>query len=146
MKEFFQDIFEYHHHFNQKVANLLIDNMNQISERSIPLFSHMMNAHQIWNSRILGTKSLGVNDEHTLEECKELDKTNLLHSMKILADFDLNMDLKYQTSRGDEFQNKVRDMLFQAANHHTHHRGQIISDLRQNGIVPIMTDYILYKR
>ncbi len=72
MKNFFQDIFKYHHHFNQKIADKLIEHADQISERSITLFSHIINAHQIWNARILGEEKMGVNQEHSLEKCKQL--------------------------------------------------------------------------
>lgn len=40
----------------------------------------------------------------------------------------------------------IQQILFHIANHFTHHRGQIISDLRQNGIEPRISDYIFYKR
>ena len=146
MRDLFEDIFEYHHHINQKLADQLLENESRISERSIPLFSHIINAHQVWNARILGTKSVGVNDVRSLEENKKLDTANFQDTMKILASFDLNQVIAYRTSRGDEYKNSIRDILYHAANHHTHHRGQIISDLRQSGIAPIVTDYIFYKR
>ena len=146
MIEFFKDIFEYHNHFNQKLADLLIVNSNKITERTIPLFSHSINAHQIWNSRILETKSLAVHQIHTLEKCKELDDQNYNDSLDILSDFDLAKKISYKTSGRIEFENSIQQILFHIANHFTHHRGQIISDLRQSGIEPIITDYIFYKR
>ncbi len=146
MKDFFQDIFEYHHYFNRKLANQLIEHENLISARSIPLFSHMMNAHQIWNARILKTNSLGVHDVHTLNRCKELDLCNFQDTVKILVEYDLHQPLTYKNSKGDELSNTIVEILFHVANHHTHHRAQIISDLRQHGITPFPTDYIFYKR
>ena len=146
MIEFFKDIFEYHNHFNQKLADLLIANRNKLTERTIPLFSHSINAHQIWNSRILETKSLAVHQIHTLEKCKELDNQNYNDSLDILSDFDLAKKISYKTSGRIEFENSIQQILFHIANHFTHHRGQIISDLRQSGIEPIITDYIFYKR
>jgi len=146
IKPFFKDIFEYHNHYNQKLADLLIANKEQISERSIPLFSHMINAHQIWNSRILNTSSLGVNDVHTLEKCKALGQSNFTDSLKILDNYDLTTVIKYRSSEGETYQNTIQEILYHASNHHTHHRAQIVSDLRQKGIEPIATDYIFYKR
>ncbi|MCX2679253.1 damage-inducible protein DinB [Galbibacter sp. EGI 63066] len=146
MKTFFKDIFEYHNHFNQKLADLLIENKDRISERTIPLFSHNVNAHQIWNSRIIGMESLGINEVHTLEKCKEIDQMNHTDTLKILSGFDLDKKMKYKNSKGYKFENSIQHVLFHIVNHHTHHRGQIISDLRQNGIVPLKTDYIFYKR
>ena len=146
MKDFFRDIFEYHNHFNQKLIDLLIEKKDSISERTIPLFSHLVNAHQIWNSRILNTKSLGVHQLHTLEKCREIDNNNYTDTLKILTDINLDTNIKYKNSKGDDFENLAQHILFHVANHFTHHKGQIISDLRQHGIEPIVTDYIFYKR
>src|SRR5690606_36056016 len=118
----------------------------KISERTIPLFSHIVNAHQIWNSRILHKKALGVHQLHSHEKCKKLDTTNYFDTLNILSELDLNTIIKYKNSKGDEFENSIQQILFHVSNHFSHHRGQIISDLRQNGIEPIVTDYIFYKR
>ena len=146
MKDFFEDIFAYQHHFNQLLADLLIENAESVSERSALLFSHMINAHQVWNSRILGEKSFGVWDMRPLEENKSLDGANYNDTLKILSQFDFAQPIEYKTSRGDELSNTVREILFHASNHHTHHRAQIVANLRQNGVEPIMTDYIFFKR
>lgn len=146
MKEFFEDIFKYHHHFNQKLADLFMEHRAKISQRTIPLFSHVLNAHQIWNSRILGVTSFGVHQLHKLEDFKTIDESNFGDTLKILSAFDLNKQVRYKTSKGDEFQNSIQEILFHTANHSTHHKGQLISDLRQSGIEPIVTDYIFYKR
>ena len=146
MKSFFQDVFEYHHHFNQVLAKKMLEHLPELTQRSIPLFSHCINAHQIWNSRILGKPSLGVHEVHTLEELMKLDDGNLQDTLKILNTRNLEEVLTYTNSRGDSFQNSIRDILFHTANHFTHHKGQLISDLRLQGIEPPVTDYIFYKR
>ena len=146
MKEFFKDIFEYHNHFNQQLADLLIEQSDRINKQTIPLFSHLINAHQIWNSRILKSEPLGVHEVHPLEKCKDLDSINYRDTLKILNEFDLNNKVAYENSKGSKFENSIQQILFHVANHLTHHKGQIILDLRQNGIEPIVTDYIFYKR
>lgn len=146
MKDLFQDIFSYHYHFNQKLVEEFRLHRDKLPERSFPLFCHMLNAHQIWNARILKTAELGVQQLHTLEQCGPIDKTNYETTLKILDVVDLESVIDYKTSRGQPFTNVVRDILFHAANHHTHHRGQIISDFRQSGVEPLVTDYIFFKR
>ena len=146
MKDFFKDIFEYHHHFNQKLAGQLTEHEDRLTERTIPLFSHSINAQQIWNSRITNEEQLGVHQVHNLEECRQLDKENFQKTLKVLEERDLEEVISYRNSKGAEFQNTIREILFHIANHFTHHKGQIISDLRQQGISPIVTDYIFYKR
>ncbi len=146
MKDFFEDIFEYHNHFNQKIADFLTEHASEVSERTIPLFSHSINAHQIWNSRILGTQPLGVHEVHSPEKCGILDNTNYKDTLKILSGFDLGLKVSYQNSKGHKFENSIQQILFHVANHFTHHKAQIISDIRQKGLEPIVTDYIFYKR
>lgn len=146
MNTLFKDIFIYHHHFNQKLIDEFRKHGPNLPQRSFPLFCHVLNAHQIWNARILNTDEFGVHQQHALEQCPAIDETNYLNTLKILETVDLESAITYKTSKGQPFTNLVRDILFHAANHTTHHRGQIISDFRQSGIAPLVTDYIFFKR
>ncbi|MBL7849063.1 MAG: damage-inducible protein DinB [Cyclobacteriaceae bacterium] len=146
MVALFRDIFAYHHHFNQKLIDELKKHEAVLPARTIPLFAHVINAHQIWNARILGLAEFGVQQLHQLADMAQLDETNYLATQKILDSVDLEKTITYKTSKGQPYTNLVRDILFHAANHTTHHRGQIISDFRQSGIQPLVTDYIFYKR
>ena len=146
MIELFKDIFTYHHHFNQKLIEEFRQHQPNLPQRSFPLFNHMLNAHQIWNARILNLEAFGVQQQHALEQCALLDDTNFDNTLKILETVDLESVITYQNSRGQSFTNSVRDILFHVANHTTHHRGQIISDFRQAGIPPLVTDYIFFRR
>jgi len=146
MKAFFKDIFQYHHHTNQ----LLLKEFNTLNaslpERTFRLFCHILNAHQIWNARILGQESIGVNDMHSVDECRALDAANYDTTLSILDTRDLSETVPYRTKAGQHFSNTIQDILFHTANHGTHHRGQIISDFRMAGIEPPVTDYIFYRR
>ena len=146
MKSFFKDIFEYQHHYNQLLADLFIQHEKNLSSRSLDLFSHVVNAHQIWNARIIGGDTIAVHAVHSFKECKKMDHENFLNTVQILEYLDLDQKIDYHNSKGDPFVNKVRDILFHISNHSTHHKGQLISDLRQQGIEPPVTDYIFYKR
>ena len=146
MEEFFRDIFEYHNHFNQKLIEQQIENQNSLPERTIPLLSHFINAQQIWNARITNKEKLGVHAEHTLEECKRIDNQNYDKTLEILNEHDLKENIIYSNSKGEKFNNTIQQIFFHITNHFSHHKGQIISDLRQSGINPIVTDYIFYKR
>lgn len=146
MKTFFKDLFNYHNQINTKLIGLFLDNPDKISDRAIFLLSHCLNAHQIWNSRILKSDSVGVNDLHSIEECKTMSEENHTNTLAILEQFNLVDDIEFKNPKGDVFANCVQEMLFQIANHFSHHRGQIMSELRQNGIEPFISDYIYYKR
>ena len=146
MRAFFNDIFEYHNEMNLKLIDLFLKNSDRVSERSAFLFSHSINAHQIWNSRILKTHPAGLDDVHSFEKCKSMHEENHLDTLRIPEQFDFSDKIEYRSSGGDRFVNSVQEILFQIANHFTHHRGQIMADLRQRGIEPFISDYIFYKR
>lgn len=147
MKDLFKEIFTYHHHYNQKLIAEFEAHQAKLPERSFPLLCHILNAHHIWNARILKTaEEYKVQQQHPLEQLPEIDKANYESTLQLLDGVDLDSLVEYRTSRGEPFTNSVRDILFHAANHTTHHRAQIISDFRQTGIQPLVTDYIFYKR
>ncbi len=52
MIDFFKELFEYSHHYNQQLARVFTEQSTLTSEKAIKLFSHVLNAHHIWNSRI----------------------------------------------------------------------------------------------
>lgn len=147
MKELFKEIFTYHHHFNQKLISEFQTHAGKLPERSFPLFCHILNAHHIWNARILKTpEQFKVQQQHTLDQCLDIDRVNYQTTLRLLESVDMESMVEYRTSKGEPFANSARDILFHVVNHTTHHRGQIISDFRQAGIQPLVTDYIFYKR
>lgn len=142
----FEQMFEYHHHFNQRFIAEFEKHMDRLPERTYPLFCHVINAHKVWNTRITGAEPVGVYDVHSLGKCDEMDIENYRQTLSILHGYHLNQKIPYKNSKGEEFSNSIRDILFHVANHSTHHKGQIVSDFRQQGIPPLITDYIFYKR
>lgn len=146
MKEKLADLFEYTFHFNKEMIAVISENISGIDEKIISLLNHTLNAQQVWNSRILGEASFEVWQINPFETLQEINQLNFKKSIGIVKDFDLDQKITYQNSRGTEFENTVFEMLFQAINHSTYHRGQINSLLKQHGIEPLLTDYIFYKR
>lgn len=121
-------------------------NAPDLSDRCTELFCHLLNAHQIWNARILQKTPFGVNDRYSLAECMALNRENHKETLTFLEDGDLARKVDYTTSKGVQYSNSVQEILFHISNHTTHHRGQIIMEVRRNGIAPILSDYIFYKR
>jgi len=146
MKEKLIDLFEYTFHFNSETIRVIGENIEKVDEKTISLINHILNAQQIWNSRILGEKTFEVWQINPFEMLEEINQYNFEKSIEIINNFDPDQKINYQNSRGANFENTVFEMLFQAINHSTYHRGQINSLLKQNGINPILTDYIFYKR
>lgn len=147
MKQFFKELFEYSHHCNQKLADVFNKEPDKTSEKAVKLFNHVLNAHQIWNNRIDSKeKSFGVWELHEVKNLNGIDQTNYEESLQILNKFDLDESLNYSNSKSKAFRNSVRDILFHIINHSTYHRGQIATEFKQNGLEPLVTDYIFFKR
>lgn len=147
MTSFFKDLFEYGHHFNQKLYDVFNESPDKTSEKSIKLFNHILNAHQIWNNRINPKQTtFGVWELHDIQDLKSIDETNYRQTLQILDRFDLNEPINYKISTGQPFSSKICDILFHVINHSTYHRAQIATEFKQHGLEPLVTDYIFYKR
>ncbi|MDF2552500.1 MAG: damage-inducible protein DinB [Chryseobacterium sp.] len=146
MKDKLIDLFEYTYHFNKEMIKTISENISKADEKAISLINHTLNAQQIWNSRILNEKSFEVWQINPFESLNEINHQNYLKSIGIIKNSDFDKRIEYHNSRGAKFENTVFEILFHAVNHSTYHRGQINSLLKQNGIKPILTDYIFYKR
>jgi len=147
MITFFRELFGYNHHFNQQLATVFAAHADKTPEKSVKWFNHILNAHRVWNSRILpGKNKFGVWELHNVDELIEIDRINYFDSIKILDQGNPETEVNYINSKGERFTNTIRDILFHIINHSTYHRGQIAADFRQQGLEPIVTDYIFYKR
>lgn len=148
MKDFFKELFEYNNHFNQKLWMVFSEHQDKTSAKSVNLYNHILNAHQIWNSRVkLKEKEIfGVWEVHPMQELKDIDSKNYEHTLLILDTLDLNTIINYTNTKGHKFQSSIRDIFFHVINHSTYHRAQIATEFVQSGIEPIVTDYIFYKR
>lgn len=146
MKEKFRELFEYNNNFNQKLIELISENIQNVSEKTMKLINHLINAQQIWNSRITNEKEFGVWQINEWNETLEINDNNYSKTLKIIDEKNLENLIEYTNSKGQKFTNKIEDVLFHIINHSTYHRAQIATDLKNCGIEPINTDYIFYKR
>jgi len=147
MIQLFKELFEYNHHYNQKLALVFAEHGDKIPEKSMKWFSHILNAHRVWNSRILTVENkFAVWQLHEMDELIGIDRTNYFDSLKILDEKKLETEVNYLTSKGEPFTNSIRDILFHVINHSTYHRGQVAADFREHGLEPMVTDYVFYKR
>lgn len=147
MKGFLQQLFDYNFYSNKKLIEQC-SAMGTVPEKTVQLFSHILNAHHIWNHRIVGKPSEHTAWQlHSLEEWGDLHYENQRASFEIIRNTDdFNRRIDYENSQGRIYANDLKDLLFHIINHSTHHRGQILTDFRSSGIEPEPLDYIFYKR
>lgn len=147
MKDYIKELFEYNHHCNQRLATVVEASEVKLPKRCMDVFNHIINAHHIWNRRILNQKPLyNVWAVSPTGELSTMDRDNYMASLEIIENADLEAGLDYSTSKGQPFSNKVKDIMFHIINHSTYHRGQIAMFFRESGIAPEISDYIFYKR
>ena len=147
MKDFFRELFEYTFHFNEKVIDVVLNNREIVSDKNILLLCHTINTQEVWNSRILGNPSLtGPWDLQPLDKLFSLNQVNFKDSMHIIDSFEFETVINYTNSRGEHYHNTVKDILFHINNHSTYHRGQIATECKLQGITPLVSDFIFYKR
>lgn len=147
MKQFLQQLFDYNYHSNKRLMKFCSD-LETVPEKTEALFSHILNAHHLWNCRIEGVKpEYGVWDRHGLDHWEEIHEDNQRYTFSVLSNLDnFSKPVSYETTEGKSYTNTVQDILYHIVNHSTHHRAQIAVDLRNQGITPLELDYIKFKR
>ena len=139
----YKDLFEYARSSNAKY----IEAIPESDETANKLMSHIINAHAIWNSRILGERpEVQVWEIHETARLDQMDQENFENSVRILSYTDLESNVFYEDSKGHPYKNFLKDILTHIINHSTYHRAQIATLFRENGLNPIRTDFIIYKR
>lgn len=147
MQALFNQLFDYNFFCNKKLIEQCA-NLEEVPENSVKLFGHILNAHHIWNNRIIGKKpEFEVWQKHPLNGWGDIHYENQRTTFEIITNADdFTRRIDYENSEGRVFANELKDILFHIVNHSTHHRGQILMDYRSNGIEPDSLDYIFYKR
>jgi len=137
-----EKLISYNHDANFRVIGTFNKAAKEIPEAE-RLFSHILNAQQIWLNRINGNAvSLDRFEPQLVKDFTALQDKCTAGLKAVLQQKDLNSEITYRTSVGEEFTNNISDILFHIINHSTYHRGQIASIFRVNGLEPPVTDFI----
>ncbi len=147
MKAFFLDKFEYIQHCNRLLFEVFRKNPETYNEKISLLASHTLNAHHIWNHRIFGVAAaLSVWQILDLNHLDAINDENFEHTKELLQKKNLKEPINYSNSKGYNFTNTAEEIFFHIINHSSYHRGQLVSQLKVEGVEAIVTDYIFYKR
>lgn len=147
MQKLFKELFEYNHYSNQQLADAIGTDLDSIPGKVLDLYSHILNAHQIWNSRIKGeTPAIGVWDVRTALHFNDIDKANFQQTLSIIDQLELDSRITNIKVKGRPLDKKIWEILFHVINHSTYHRAQIATEFRKNELTPLTTDYIFYEK
>lgn len=146
MKKHFQSLYKYNHWCNQQMIDLIAKNPTAYTEKAKTLIGHTFNTHHIWTCRLKRVDRVhGVWDTFEIEYLKPYDQENFDASMYVLDRFDYEFLLKYVNTINETHTNRVKDILYHIVNHSTYHRGQLMTELKAHGVVPIPLDFTYYK-
>lgn len=150
MKSYFLRLFGFDYERTQQMIDLVVNNGQQ--PESMRLLSHLFAAKQVWLNRCLGNHQTTIElwPQRTVAELQELSEqinADWMSYIQGLDESDFEKAVHYQNSRGQQFDNRLEDILAHVINHGTHHRAQIGQYLKTRGLelLPV-TDYIMYIR
>ncbi len=151
MKDYLLDWFTHQYAANKTLIQV-IDTRASLPEKAASIFSHMLNAHQIWLHRI---HPAGISlplpwQPLEREQYAPINEQNF-HLTKVYLQSEkfgmhFNKPVRYQNTQGETFENTIMEIYFHMLAHAAYHRGQIALLLRQAGEEPPISDYIFYKR
>ena len=149
MKEHFKRLYRYDFWATKVLLDYLLQS-NQVTEKSQLLISHLVSAQSIWLSRLCGTTfSGGIFETLPLETVLQMaiDNQGAMQAyLDTMEDSKWGLLLEYKSLKGEPFSNTLADILTHLANHGSHHRAQILSDMKVvTGQVPVL-DYIAFAR
>ncbi|MBU2948102.1 DinB family protein [Zobellia uliginosa] len=147
MKVFFNQLFDYNFYCNKKIIEASIS-LEIMPQKSIVLFSEILNMHHIYNEHMAKRKpKFKIGQLHDVSTWADIHYENQRSSFDITSeteDFEKRID--YENDEGKLLIHTVQDMLFYIINESTHHRSLIEVDFESNGLKPFRTNYITYKQ
>lgn len=147
MKDFFIDKLAYDLEVNKRFLDVMFSHENKMNDYILKSFSHIVNAHHIWNSRILKQESdFGVWEVHVANSLTILIEKLNEQSIQLIEKYELSDSVVYVNSEGEKFMNSMEDIIYHILNHSNYHRAQIAVEMRSLGITPPESNFIVYKR
>ena len=133
-----------------RAREALRDSAGALVERALELYCHILGAEHVWLTRLRGEKpTVPVWPRLSLPEAEALAQD--LHDgfeawVASIGEEDLDRDVTYTNSAGQQFTSRAEDILLHVALHGSYHRGQVAMLIRDGGGTPAPTDYIAFVR
>lgn len=147
MKKYLIDTFEYN-----KQANLrLLEKIKTLPEKEkcIKFFSHLINSQDKWMARVLGnseqTKMDWWNPIYALDklDSRWINSVDAWISfLENLTEDEIESLVQFTGFDGAQWEARIADIALQLNYHSIHHRAQIQTMIREQGIEPEFLDYI----
>jgi len=132
---------------NCRVFSVIAECPEVIPSEIEDVLSHIFGAKSIWHKRIIQeVASSDLFDRKNLKILIELNEQLRSDWDSLLEKHPTEMMVSYQNLNGENFQTSVADILTHVVNHGSYHRGQAARIMRQAGVAPLATDFIVFCR
>jgi uncharacterized damage-inducible protein DinB len=147
MRDYLVDSFMFNDSTNKKLL-VKISQLNDKKE-AVKLFSHLINSQYKWMARILqdpGAKEMSwwdpVYDFEKLEEEWTKSVNTWINYISVKTEQELSTEVVFVGYDNGTWAATPQDIALQLNYHSIHHRAQIQTIIRQQGIEPDFVDYI----
>jgi len=151
MKNHYLKMLDYELWANHRIIQMLLSvNQEQIPERVVEIFSHILAAQRIWYSRITDQVCpVKVWEKVPINEWESRLNENIALLKDLVNQFseqDYNRIISYSNSFGLAYKNPIGEIFNHFPMHSAYHRGQIVILIRKElDKVPLL-DYIQFAR
>ncbi len=150
MKKYFIDLLRYNDWANSRILITLEE--SEVNDSDIlQLYSHTLSAQIIWLNRIkdIPVSPFPVWETYNLRELRSMTEESSRNWMSFVQahpNQTFEEMINYQSTEGKKYENTLRQIIAHVVNHSTYHRGQLAIRLKEKGIQPPSTDYIVFAR
>jgi len=149
MQAYFKQLFEYDRWASRALLEKFEHQFPQ-NERIYELLSHLTSAQRIWLDRCLNVPQGAILWDNRLPDEMRDDVENYhmawVDLINQLPEADFDNNITYTNSRGETFTNRLCNIITHVINHGTHHRGEMMILMKEEGFVLPNIDYITYVR
>ncbi len=150
MKDYFLNMFEYNDWANKRSMDS-IKKLDETVTKPLELMCHILNAQVKWLDRIKRTNKGPESfwQSYSLDTCFDISEKSTMDWLNFIeyrTDENLFDEILYQNSKGQDFRNKLSEIITHIISHGIYHRGQIANIIRSVGGNPAQTDYIIFER
>jgi uncharacterized damage-inducible protein DinB len=150
--ETFERLFRWDAWANGRVIGAL-EALKAPPRRAVDRMAHVCRAQELWLSRMgngewAEGRSLfpeGADLEEVALDAQVL-AARWAQVFRVLRDDSLDETIVYNTTEGEPFETRRRDILLQLTHHGSYHRGQVAVDMKGEGHACPATDYIFFVR
>jgi uncharacterized damage-inducible protein DinB len=145
LQPYLQRQFEHDFWANREEVRIL-STLDHPPAHAVKLLAHIVAAQWLWLDRLQQNPQrtavwpeFCLSDyEAQLQQLREAWRSYL----GAISEEELARTCSYTNSKGESWENTVVDILSHVVLHSAHHRGQIATELRSHGTVPVPVDYI----